>query len=221
METLTKPSAIPTEKQLLEAASDIGPLINQNIEEEERNRRLSPPVFNKLREAGFHKLFLPASLGGLEVSPLTTAKLVEQIAGYNTAAGWSMMVANTSAWWCSRFSDKGIEGIFKNGSNTLIAGAVHPPMKATRVNGGYKINGRNPLASNIHEADWIFVTAFVMDGENIKMNNGMPEMIGVCMNADDCEIVDTWYTLGMKATDSNDVAAKDVFVPSHLSYPLT
>ena len=40
------------------------------------------------------------------------------------------------------------------------------------------------------------------------------------MNSADCEIIDTWYTLGMKATDSNDVAANDVFVPVHRSYPL-
>ena len=220
METLTKMPTASIENDLLEIANDLGPVIKQFTEEEEKNRRLSPTVFNKLREAGFHKLFLPASLGGLEASPVTTARLVEQVAGYNTAAGWSMMVANTSAWWCSRFPDKGIEEIYKNGPDTIIAGTVHPPMKATPVNGGYKVNGRNPLASNIHEADWVFVSAFVMDGDNIKMNNGMPEMIGVCMNAEDCEIVDTWYTLGMRATDSNDIAAKDVFVPDHLTYPL-
>jgi alkylation response protein AidB-like acyl-CoA dehydrogenase len=220
METLTKTPIASIENDLFEIANELGPVISQYTEEEEKNRRLSSTVFNKLSEAGFHKLFLPAALGGLEASPITTARLVEQVASYNTAAGWSMMVANTSAWWCSRFSDEGIEEIYKNGPDTIIAGTVHPPMKATPVNEGYKINGRNPLASNIHEADWVFVSAFVFDGDNIKMDNGRPVMIGVCMNAEDCEIGDTWYTLGMRATDSNDVIAKDVFVSNHLTYPL-
>jgi alkylation response protein AidB-like acyl-CoA dehydrogenase len=40
------------------------------------------------------------------------------------------------------------------------------------------------------------------------------------MKREDCEIVDTWYTLGMKATDSNDVAASEVFVPASRTFPL-
>ena len=72
----------------------------------------------------------------------------------------------------------------------------------------------------MHEAQWIFVTAFVMEQGQMKMHNGIPEVIGVFMNSADCEIIDTWYTLGMRATDSNDVAANDVFVPDHRSYPL-
>lgn len=220
MEVVTKKTSIPAGILLMETAREIGPFIHQHIDEEEKDRRLSASVFKKLREAGFLKLYLPASLGGFELDPPTTARIVEEVASYNTAAGWSMMVANTSAWWNSRFSDKGIEEIYKKGSDTLVAGAVHPPMKATPVKDGYKINGSNPLASNIHEADWMFVTAFVMEGNNIKMNDGIPQMIGVCMNADDCVIADTWYTMGMRATDSNDVIAKDVFVPYHLTYLL-
>ena len=204
----------------LESANKIGPVISQFVDEEENNRRLSEPVLNSLREAGFHRLFLPKSLGGLEADPVTTAKLVEEVARHNTSAGWSMMVANVSTWWCSRLPEKGIEEIYKNGPDTLIAGAFHPPMRATAVNGGYRINGRSPLTSNVHEAKWIFVTAFVMEQGQVKMNNGIPEIIGVFMNPEHCQVIDTWFTLGMKATDSNDVAANDVFVPDHLYFPL-
>ena len=177
-------------------------------------------VLHALREAGFLRLFLPKSLGGIEADPLTTAKVVEKVALYNTAAAWSMMVANVSTWWCNRLPDKGIEEIYKDGAQPFIAGAFHPPMKATPTEGGFLINGRSPLTSNVHEAQWIFVTAFVMEQGQMKMHNGIPEVIGVFMNSAHCEIIDTWYTLGMRATDSNDVVANDVFVPGHLSYPL-
>src|SRR5947207_11102577 len=141
METLTTAPTASVEKELLETAMELGPVISQYIDEEEKNRRLSSTVFNKLREAGFLKLFLPKSLGGLELNPITTAKLVEQVARYNSAAGWSMMVANTSVWWCNRLSENGIEEIFNNGADTFIAGTFHPPMKATPLKGGYLING--------------------------------------------------------------------------------
>ena len=205
---------------LPDTARQIGPGLSQYVPEEENNRRLSQTVINVLKEAGLFKLFLPKGLGGLECDPVTAARVVEEIARHNTAAAWALMVANTSAWWCSRFPGKGIEEIYKNGPDTIMAGAFHPPMKATVTKEGYLINGRSPLTSNVHEADWIFVTAFVMERDQIKMNNGIPEIIGVCMKAADCEIIDTWFTLGMKATDSNDISANNVFVPSYLSFPL-
>lgn len=205
---------------LLESANKIGPLISKYVDEEENNRMLSKPVLSALREPGFHRLFMPKSLGGLEVDPLSVAKLVEEIASHNTAAGWSMMVANVSTWWCRMLPKEGVEEVYKDGPDTLMAGAFHPPMMATRTNGGWKINGRSPLTSNVHAAKWIFVTAFVMENGQMKINNGIPEVIGVVMNAKDCLVIDTWHTIGMKATDSNDVAAGDVFVPDHRFFPL-
>jgi indole-3-acetate monooxygenase len=208
-------------KSLFEAAGKFGPVISQYIDEDETNRRLSKPVISALREACFYRLLLPKSLGGLEIDPVTTAKLVEETARHNTAAAWSMMVANVSAWWCKWLPEEGTKEVYKNGPDTLIAGAVHPPMMATPVDGGYRISGKSPLASNVHEADWIFVSAFVMEQGQMKMNNGRPEMVGVLMSAEHCNILDTWYTLGMKATDSNDISAKEVFVPAYLSFPLS
>ena len=218
METMTAPPAI--EKNLVQVASELGSSISQNITEEENNGRISANVVNALREAGFYKLFLPKSLGGIEADPLTTAKCVEEVARYNTAAGWSLMVANSPLNMGGRLPEKGIEEIFGNGHDTFIAASVHPPMRATRVKGGYLINGRNPLLSNIHEAQWFLATALVMEGQQPKMNNGHPEVIGVFIKVSDCEIIDTWHTLGMRATDSNDVEAKDAFVADHLFFPL-
>jgi alkylation response protein AidB-like acyl-CoA dehydrogenase len=219
METITKAPAI--EKDLVALAAEIGTSINQHIDEEEKNGRISSDVVNTIRQAGFYKLFLPKSLGGLEAPPLTVAKVVEEVARHNTAAGWSLMVANTTIVMGGHLSEKGIEEIFRDDADTLVAGSVHPPMRATRVKGGYAINGRNPLLSNIHEARWIFFTAFVMDGQQPKMTDGHPEVIGAYMKVSDCNIIDTWQVLGMRATDSNDIEAKDVFVADDLVFELS
>jgi indole-3-acetate monooxygenase len=202
-------------KDLVQSANKLGLLISQNINEEENNGRLSSAVVNALSEAGFYKLFLPKSLGGLEAEPLTVAKIVEEVASHNTAAGWSLMVANTTLLMLSRLPEKGVEEIYNGNPDAFIAGTVHPPMMATRVDGGYKINGRNPLVSNVHEAQWIMVLAIVMENGQPKMIDGHPEILGVYMRASDCKIIDTWQVIGMHATDSNDIEAKDVFVPEH------
>jgi hypothetical protein len=59
-----------------------------------------------------------------------------------------------------------------------------------------------------------------MEEGNIKMHNGIPEIIGVNLEAKDCELIDTWHTIGMQATDSGDVSVNDVVVPLHLTFPL-
>jgi len=213
METMTVPPAI--EKNLVQVASELGASISQHITDEESSGRLSATVVKTMRNAGFYKLFLPKSLGGLEADPLTVAKIVEEVASYNTAAGWSLMVANTTLLMLSRIPEKGIEEILGNNPDAFIAGTVHPPMSATRVEGGYLINGRNPLVSNVHEAQWIMALVMVMEEGKPKMHDGHPEVLGVYMNAADCQVIDTWQVIGMKATDSNDIEAKDIFVPDH------
>ena len=220
MQTISPATVSPAEKNLLQRARDLAPLLSAHVEEEVIARRLSPPVLAALREAGFLKLFLPKSLGGLEADPLTTARLVEEVARHNTAAGWSMMVANTSTWWCGRLPEEGVEELFRKGPDTFIAGAFHPPMKAIPTADGFTITGRNPLFSNVHEADWIYVSIMVMDGDKPKMIDGRPDVRGAYLAPQDCQIIDTWYTIGMCATDSNDVDAQEVYVPLRRIFPL-
>jgi len=215
METLATPAASLNGKELLQEAIKLGPVISQNINDEENSGRLSATVVSALKEAGFYKLYLPKALGGMEADPLTVANIVEEVASHNTAAGWSLMVANTTLTMLSRIPEKGIEEMFASYPDTFVAGTVHPPMRASRVDDGYLINGRNPLVSNVHEAQWLMVLALVMENGKPKMHDGHPEILGVFMNAKDCKIIDTWEVIGMHATDSNDIEAKDVFVPGH------
>ena len=221
MDNVTISAAPVKDKNLVQVVGGLSSILSQNIAEEENKGRLSAPVVAALKEAGFYKLFLPKSLGGLEAEPVTVAKVVEEVAKHNAAAGWSLMVANTTLNMASRLPEKGIEEIFGADPYVFVAGSVHPPMMATRVDGGHLINGRNALVSNVHEAQWIMVLALVMEGGQPKINNGHPEILGVYMKAGDCRIIDTWNVSGMRATDSNDVEARDVFVPDHRVFPLT
>jgi Acyl-CoA dehydrogenases len=132
METLTIPTTAVSERDPIQVATKLGPSISETVNEEESKGRLSETVVNALRESGFFKLFLPKSLGGLETDPLTMAKVVEEVASHNTAAGWSLMVANTTLVMLSRLPEKGIEEIFGDNPDAFLAGTVHPPMMATQ-----------------------------------------------------------------------------------------
>jgi alkylation response protein AidB-like acyl-CoA dehydrogenase len=211
----------PDRDGLLAAARSLGPLIREHAGETEQGRRLSPEVIGGLGESGFFRLLLPRSLGGLEVDPVTCALIVEEIAGFDSAAAWALQAGNTSAWWAARLATTGAEEVYAGNPSALVAAAFHPPQQAVETAGGYRITGRGPLASTIHDAEWLFLTAIVMEGNRPKMMGGMPQIIGLMLRAREAQIVDTWDSLGMRGTDSNDVVVSDVFVPAARTFPMT
>ena len=205
------------DEALLAAAREIGPLIRKHADEAEQQRRLSKPVLEALRKTGLLKMATPKSLGGLESDPITRALVVEEVGRHDSAAGWTLENPIDWAFFCSRLPDEGAEEIYAKGGDTLIAAQFGRPINAKTENDGYRISGRAPFVSNCHDADWISCTALV-DAD--KHPDSEPETRMVYFPADQCEIIDTWYTMGMRGTGSNDIEVKDAFVPKARTFPM-
>ena len=193
---------------LLAAVRTVGPLLRESGAEGEARRRPTEATMSALRDAGLFRLFAPRSLGGLEVTAPTCARVIEAVARFDSAAAWAIMVANSVDWWCSRLPDEGAEEIYAGGPDTILATAFQPPVDAVPVDGGYRLSGQRPLASNAHDADWLMLTA------EVAGDDGEPAAIGAIFPAGEAEIVDTWHSLGMRGTDSGDIAVDNVFVPA-------
>src|ERR671923_2491329 len=116
---------------LIEAARRIAPVIREHHGEAERERRLSGPVLDALYETGLLRMCTPRSLGELEVDPLTRALVIEEIAGHDTAAGWTLANPLDWAYLCARLPDAGAEDIYSRGANVVIAAQFGRPMQAT------------------------------------------------------------------------------------------
>jgi alkylation response protein AidB-like acyl-CoA dehydrogenase len=208
-------------EELLDRARGLGPLVRAHAEQAEQRRRLAPEVIAGLRETGLFRLLLPTSLGGLELDPATCALIVEEVAGFDSAAGWALQAGNEGAWWAARLPTEGAEEIYRDNPSAVMAAAFHPPQQAVETAEGYRITGRAPLASNIHDADWLFLTALVMDGDHPRIVSGAPIVLGLMLRSAEVKVVDTWYALGMRGSDSNDVVIEDVLVPRARTFPLT
>jgi alkylation response protein AidB-like acyl-CoA dehydrogenase len=202
----TMRSAPPSD--VLAAAEEIAPVLREHASEAERRRRLAPASLQAMRGAGLFRMLLPRGLGGLEVDPVTFARAVEITSRHDAAAGWALQAGNIGDWFGARFPDAGAEEIFGGDPDQLMAAAFHPPLPGTAVDGGIRVSGRRPLASTIHDAHWLFVTALV---------DGVP--FATAVPAGEATVVDTWDSLGMRGTDSNDVVLEDVFVPERRTFP--
>src|SRR3984893_1325932 len=163
---------IHADTTLIEAARRIAPVIREHSEEAERERRLSPPVLAALHEAGLLRMCTPKSLGGLEVDPITRAVVIEEISGYDTAAGWTLANPLDWAYLCARLPNEGAEEIYGRGPNVVIAAQFGRPMQAAPTQGGYRITGRAPFVSNCHDANWIATSAMVAESRSASEAEG-------------------------------------------------
>jgi alkylation response protein AidB-like acyl-CoA dehydrogenase len=212
---------IRADTTLIEAAQRIAPVIREHNEEAERERRLSPPVLAALHEAGLLRMCTPRSLGGLEVDPITRAVVIEEISGYDSAAGWTLANPLDWAYLCARLPDEGAEEIYGRGANVVIAAQFGRPMQAAPTQGGYRITGRAPFVSNCHDANWIATSAMVMASDQTRPGGeGEPELVMVYLPRENCQVIETLYVMGMRGTGSNDVTVTDVFVPATRTFPI-
>ncbi len=201
--------SIQLDTELLTVASNLGPLIAEHSSHGEENRRVPSIVMNAMKEAGLIRMVTPKSLGGLETDPVTCARVVEEVSRHDSATGWTLQAANSGDFYCARLPDEGAQEIYANGPNVMIALAIHPPMEAIPVDGGYRVSGQNPLSSNISDADWLMT---------LVQSPGSDGLRGAFIPKQDLTVVDTWYAMGMRGTDSNDVDVKEVFVPTERTW---
>ena len=208
------------EAALFERIQELAPVIRQHADAAEQERRLAKPVHQALIASGFQRMLTPRSLGGFELDPVSCASIVEEVAGIDSAAAWVLQAPNVNVWWASRLSDEGAEEFYGSDPSRMMAAAFHPPQQAIEVPGGYRVTGRAPLASGIHDSEWILFSALIMDGDKPRMTDAGPAMIAVIMQTAEVEVLDTWHTLGMRGTDSNDAAFANVFVPTRRTFVL-
>jgi indole-3-acetate monooxygenase len=162
---------------LLDAARMLGPVIREHSDFAEREGRLARSVIDAMRAAGMYRLMTPRTLGGLEIDPITFALIAEELAGVDSAAAWSLQAGNTGAWWASHFSKAGIAELFADGPDLLITASFSPPHRAEEVAGGYRLTGRGPIASTIHDCPWLLMTGMVFDGDTPQMTASGPEIV--------------------------------------------
>ena len=201
------------DETIVAAARDVAAIIAKHVETTERERRLARPVVDALRGAGLFRLFTPRALGGFEADPVSFARVVEEVSTVDSAAGWVFQAGGTGAWWTSRMSPEGAAELYADGPDLMMAASFSPPLRAEEIAGGYRVTGRGPLASTVHDSQWLLISGLVHDGDQPRMTAMGPEIVSLVMRTSDVEIIDTWDSLGMRGTDSNDIAADGVFVP--------
>lgn len=171
-----------------------------------------------LRDHGFLALAVPSELGGAGLLPAELAEFLRTLARISSATALTMAMHTHpvafAAWrWrhqkaptdalLKRIAGERLQVLTSGGSDWLPGSGT-----ATKVEGGYKVNGRKVFASGAPSAN-LFMTMAVEQTQE----GPMVMHIAVPLTSLGISIVETWDTMGMRGTASHDVLFQDVFVP--------
>src|SRR5260370_3580370 len=138
---------------LVQAAIALRPMSRQYHDEIEREQRMPPALVGQLRDAGFYKMVIPRSLGGLQVDTLTYLRVVERLAEGAGSVGWNLGNGGVGQLVTLGLPDEGVDEIYGKRADTVIAGTAVPGGgQAVPAAGGYLVSGHWQFGSRCQEA---------------------------------------------------------------------
>ena len=200
---------------VIEAARALAPLIGSHREAIRRERALSEPLVDAMRDADLFQLSLPRSMGGPEFHPLVSFEAVEALSRADGSVGWCASISSSISLFCGGWLPVEVgRSLFGTPADARCAGSVRAEGRALRAPGGYLASGQWDFASGIQHARWLFCTCVVMEGEEVVTGgSGTPVTRSLMVPREAAQIVDTWSVAGLEGTGSHDFVVDKVFVP--------
>ena len=173
--------------------------------------RLPDDLFNELATLGLFRLWLPAALGGPELTALEFMEVVEAAAALDGTIGWLAGNGGGMGRVGAFISAESAHEIFSDPGAFVVSstGAVG---RAVRVPGGFSVTGRWPFGSGSPHGTWFSPIC------EIDENGPTGELIFVLAPRRDVVLHDNWQVSGLCATGSVDFELSDVFVADRFAH---
>ena len=207
-------------EDLIRVAESLVPDILANLDRIDADCQLPPELAERMAAHRLFCLYAPNALGGPELDPLTAFRVVETISQADGSAGWCVFNGSAVTSAIARLSVAAAKELFGDPPNILGSGSARPEGTATVTEGGYVVNGRWNYLSGIDHSTALFLNCRLLnrDGSPVLNDDGNPATRIAVVPVAAGTVLDTWTTLGMRGTASNDCEFTDVFVPSHHTY---
>ena len=202
--------------ELLAGCAERAPIYDQE-------NRFFDEDFVALRDAGYLRLNVPKELGGLGLSLPEVCREQYRLAYHAHATALAM---NMHLYWTGvagdlwRSGDTSLEWMLKGAVDGEVFAAGHAesgndmPLllsttQAQRVDGGYRFTGHKSFGSLTPV--WTYLGLHAMD----TSDPNAPKIVHAFMprESEGYSIKETWDTMGMRATRSDDTILEGVFVP--------
>ena len=194
----------------LERARRLVPALRQRAAAAEAARVLPAETFADLHESGLLRTLQPRRWGGMEFDFQAYVDFPLEIARGCASTAWNFANLQIHHWMLALYDERAQEEVWGRNPDALIAsGIAFPQGRGTKAEGGFRVSGRWNFSSCVNVAEWNMLAATIRDGERVVDHR-------MCLlHKSEYRVIDDWQVLGMRATGSMTVEAKDVLVPEH------
>jgi alkylation response protein AidB-like acyl-CoA dehydrogenase len=182
--------------------------------------RLSPEVVDALHAERLFRMLLPRVYDGEEVDLVSWFRAMEALGRLDASTAWCVGQINGCSAAASAMRPDIARKIWGEPRAAMTWG---PPVKsrAEEAEGGHRVTGEWTMSSGSRHATWIGLMAPVFDrqGAAVALAQGAP-MRTFLVPASAVEWVDSWNSVGLKATNSGGFKIQNHFVPEGFSVHL-
>jgi alkylation response protein AidB-like acyl-CoA dehydrogenase len=215
------PAPTKSLESFLARARGVSKRIEAEAERSERARTLTPACVEALVEADLIRAFLPAELGGAELTAPELVQIVEEVARQDGSAGWCLGMNGLIGGICAAMlPDPGAERVFgeRPPGRTFIAGGFPPQGRATREGDGWRVSGHFRFGSGCRHSHWMVCTCLEIDKEAPRMDGTLPAMRSFLVPREQVRIEDNWDVAGLEGTASCDYHLDAHLIEDALSF---
>jgi 3-hydroxy-9,10-secoandrosta-1,3,5(10)-triene-9,17-dione monooxygenase len=200
--------------EVTERVKKLADYFEEHAAESDELGRISDGEADVLRTSGVVRLLQPKEYSGYEAHPAEFFETVLEVGAHSPAAGWVSGVVGVHPFEIAMMDPRVQEEIWGEDPDTWAASPYAPLGRATKVDGGYVLNGRWPFSSGTDHCRWIILGGIVTDDDG---QVGMPpDVRHFVLPRSDYEILhDTWNVVGLQGSGSKDVVVRDAFLPEY------
>jgi alkylation response protein AidB-like acyl-CoA dehydrogenase len=194
-----------TREELRRRTAALVPVLKERVARTEQLRQIPPETVQDLVASGLIRLGNPQRYGGLDVEYDAAFDVSWELGRVCGSTAWCYSLWTVHNWWVGHFSEQAQEEFFASGPDTLASSALNPTRgKAEPVAGGFRVSGHWSFSSGCDAASWVMVA--------VPSPNGL---MWALLPRPDYDILDTWFTSGMRGTGSKDIVIQNAFVPAY------
>ncbi len=186
------------------------PALRSRAAQAEKDRVMPPETLADLHASGILRTLQPRRWGGMEFDFVAYVDFCYELARGCPSTAWNFGNLQVHHWMLAMYEERAQEEVWGANPEALIAsGIAFPQGRGKKVEGGYVISGKWNFSSCSNIAEWNMLAVTVRDGDRAV------DYRMCLLHKSQYEVIDDWQVLGMRATGSMTVAARDVFVPEY------
>lgn len=210
----------PSDEQILGLAAEVGLRAAATDADHDRDATFVIEAYQAMSELGYLSVAVPPEFGGLGASwrqvVLAQAELAHWSGAAALASAMHQYLTLVQRWRYRRGAADAAGALRTVAADGIVLATsggsdwVCPTTTAAEVDGGYVFSGRKNFCSQAPAATVLATSAVLGEPgpEAVVLHASVP------MASPGISLVDTWDTLGMRGTASQDVVLDGVFVPA-------